>query len=193
MLTSIFRILTAAAVMGIVLSPGAASAAALRPTALTYSSSSTPSGGDPDTTVTFTVTVGALGMTAPTAANLGGGAPGTTISGSLGSVAVTDNRALLAAAWTATASSTDWVTGTGTASETIPAGDVTYVPGGISTTGVITATGTTIFLSGAATPVVTATAGVGDNTASWNPTLVAQVPAAAVGGVYTATVIDSVS
>jgi hypothetical protein len=34
MLTSIFRILTAAAVTGIVLSPGAASASALRPTTL---------------------------------------------------------------------------------------------------------------------------------------------------------------
>jgi hypothetical protein len=39
MLTSVFRILTAATVMGIALSPGAASAGVLRPTTLAYSSS----------------------------------------------------------------------------------------------------------------------------------------------------------
>lgn len=193
MLTSVFRILTAAAVVGIALSPGAASAGALRPTVLAYSFSNTPSGGDPNTTVTFTVTVGALSMTAPTAGDLGGGAPGTTISGSMGSVTVTDDRALLAAAWTATASSTNWLTGSDTLNETIPPGDVTYTPGAITTTGTITAAGTTISLSGAATPVVTGTAGVGNNTATWNPTLAVAVPAAAVGGVYTATLTQSVS
>jgi hypothetical protein len=61
--------------------------------------------------MTFTVTTGALTMTAPPTANLGSGAPGTTISGPLGSVLVTDNRALLSAAWTATASSTNFTTG----------------------------------------------------------------------------------
>jgi hypothetical protein len=193
MLTSVFRILTAAAVVGIALSPGAASAGTLRPAALAYSSSSTPSGGDPATTVTFTVTVGALSMTAPTAVNLGGGVPGATISGSVGSVTVTDDRALLTAAWTATASSTTWLTGSGTTNETIPAGDVTYTPSDINTTGIITAAGTAISLSGAATPVVTGTAGVGNNTATWNPTLVVAVPAAAVGGVYTAALVQSVS
>jgi hypothetical protein len=193
MFTSVFRILTATVVMGIALSPAAASAAALRPAALAYSSSSTPSGGDPDTTVTFTVTVGALSMTAPAAVNLGSGAPGTTISGPMGSVTVTDDRALLAAAWTATASATDWTTGGGTGNETIPASDVTYTPRAITTTGTITATGSVITLSGATQTVVAGTAGVGDNTATWNPTLAVAVPASAVGGAYTATLSHSVS
>jgi hypothetical protein len=193
MFTSVFRILTAAVVMGIALSPGAASAAALRPAALAYWSSNTPSGSDPDTTVTFAVTTGALTMTAPTGANLGSGAPGTTITGSLGSITVTDDRALLTAAWTATASATAWTTGGGTGNETIPASDVTYTTGAITTTGTITATGSNITLSGASQTVVSGSAGVGNNTATWNPTLAVAVPAAAVGGTYSGTVTHSVA
>jgi hypothetical protein len=108
-------------------------------------------------------------------------------------VSVTDDRALLSASWTATASSTDWTTGGGTGSETIPATDVGYDPGTITTTGTITVIGTPITLSGTGTPVVTGTAGVGDNTASWNPTLSVAVPASAVGGLYTGTLTQSVS
>src|SRR5580692_2016492 len=108
MFTSVFRILTAAVVVGIALAPGAASAAMLRPAAPTYFLSSTPAGGDPDTTVTFTVTTGGLSMTAPVSANLSSAAPGGTASGLLGAVTVTDNRALLTAAWTVTAAATDW-------------------------------------------------------------------------------------
>ena len=67
-------------------------------------------------------------------------APSTTISGSLGTVTVTDNRALLSAAWTVVASSSDWTTGGGMLAETIPAGDVGYTPGVITPTGTITLT-----------------------------------------------------
>jgi hypothetical protein len=198
MFTSAFRILTAAAVTGIALAPGAASAAALRPAALTYFSSSTPAGGDPDTTVTFAVTTGALTMTAPTSANLGAGAPGTTISGLLGSITVTDDRALLTAAWTVAASETDWllVGGGNTSAETIPAADATYDPGDITTTGTITAAAAStppIALANGATPVVAGTAGVGDNTATWNPTIAVAVPAGAVGGDYSGTLTQSVA
>jgi hypothetical protein len=143
--------------------------------------------------VTFAVTTGALSMTAPVASNLGSGAPGTSIVSALGAVTVTDDRALLSAAWTATAASTDFTTGTATTPETIPATDVGYSPGTITTTGTITATPTAITLSGTAQPVVTGTAGVGDNTASWNPTLTVSVPASAVGGAYTGTLTESVS
>jgi hypothetical protein len=143
--------------------------------------------------VTFTITTGALTMTAPVSANLGSGAPGTTITGAMGTMTVTDDRALLTASWTTTASSTDWTTGGGTPAETIPATDVGYDPGSITTTGTITATGTPITLSGTAAPVVTGTAGVGNNTASWNANLAVAVPAAAVSGTYTGTVTQSVS
>ncbi len=105
---------------------------------------------------------------------------------------MTDDRALLAATWTVSASSTNWTTGTATPAETIPATDVAYDPGSITTTGTITATGTPVTLAGTAAPVVTGTAGVGDNTAGWNPVISVAVPASAVGGVYTGTLTQSV-
>jgi len=204
MVKSAFSIVAVAAIGGIALTPVAASAATAGSAVLAYSSS--PSSGDPDTTVTFTVSVGALSLTAPTSADLGSGAPGTVISGPLGgdvpgpSVVVTDDRALLAASWTATASATNWVTGTDTPAEVIPVSDVGYAVGSITTTGTITATGTNLpagaaagDLSGAAKTVVTGTAGVGNNTAEWDPTISVAVPAAAVGGVYTGILTQSVS
>jgi hypothetical protein len=139
--------------------------------------------------VTFTVTVGGLTMTAPTAADLGSGAPGSTIAGHLGTVAVTDARALASAAWTVTASSTPWTSG----AATIPASDANYDPGFIVPTGTITTTGSDITLSGLPQTVVAGTAGTGDNTASWNPTISVLVPASAIGGLYTATLTQSVS
>jgi hypothetical protein len=39
----------------------------------------------------------------------------------------------------------------------------------------------------------TLTLGVGDNSATWNPTLIVSVPASAVAGVYTGTVTHSVA
>lgn len=194
MIRSAFCILAATAVAGITLAPGAASAASAAPAApaapaaLAYSSGS-PGGGDPDTTVTFVVTTGALSMAVPVSANLGAGAPGTIISGALGAVTVTDDRALASASWTVTAASTDWTNGLAT----IPATDANYVPGAITTTGTITATGTNITLANTAAVVVTGTSGVGDNTASWDPTISVAVPASAIGGIYTATLTQSVS
>jgi hypothetical protein len=195
MVKSAFSILAVAAIGGIALTPVAASAATAGPAVLAHSSSpSAPDPGPPEnTTVIFTVSSGALSLTAPASVNLGTNAPGTTLAGTLGTVTVTDNRALLAAAWTAVASSTSWTTGGGTPAETIPAGDVGYDPGSIATTGTITATGTPITLSGTLAPVVTGTNGVGDNTATWNPAISVAVPASAVGGTYTGTVTQSVS
>lgn len=184
--------LSAAAVIATALTPTAGWAAVTSTTAH-MSAASGPAGGDPDTTMTFTVTSGLLTMTAPPTANLGSGAPGTTITGALGTTVVTDNRALLSAHWTATASSTEFTTGTATGSEIIPASDATYTPGPITTTGTITATGFGITLSGTAQTVVSGTAGVGDNSASWDPTIAVAVPPNAVFGTYTATLTQSVS
>jgi hypothetical protein len=58
------------------------------------------------------------------------------------SVVVTDDRALLAASWIATASASSWTTGTATPAEIIPVTDVGYTVGPITTTGTITATAT---------------------------------------------------
>ncbi|MGW1530867.1 hypothetical protein [Streptomyces aureus] len=145
---------------------------------------------DPSTTVTYTVTSGALTMSAPVSAALGSGAPGTTISAPIGPVTVTDNRALLSASWSVTAAETDFTSGGPT---TIPATDATYTVGTVTTTGTITATGTDVTLSNSAQVVVTGSAGVGDNTATWNPTIAVSVPAAAVGGAYTGTLTQSVA
>jgi hypothetical protein len=180
-------------VIGAGLTATAASAATNAPATPSTRSAGTPGGGDPNTTVTFAVNVGALSMTAPASASIGSGNPGTTISGNLGgSVVVTDNRAALSAAWTAVASSTDFTTGGGTGTETIPAADATYTPGTITTTGTLTATGFAITLSGSPQTVVTGS-GSGNNTASWDPTIAVAVPAAAVGGTYTSVLTQSVS
>jgi hypothetical protein len=191
---SLAVVLSAGAVIGAVLTPASASAATgLAATDLAASRPAAQAGGDPDTTVTATVTSGALTMTAPTDANLGSGPPGTVLSNTLGDVTVTDDRALLAASWNAVASSTSFVTGAGTAAETIPASDATYSPGAITTTGTITATASTITLSGSAQLIVAGTAGVGDNTATWDPTEALSVPGSAVVGTYTSTLTESVS
>lgn len=184
----------AGVVIGVVLAPAAAHAGT-GGTAGTGVSHTIPaaSAADPDTTMTFTVTVGDLSMSAPASANFESGAPGTSISGPLGQVVVTDNRALLTAAWTATASSTNWVTGSGTGNETIPNSDTTYDPGVVAHTGTITTTPHAITLSTSPQAVVTGSAGVGDNTASWNPTITVAIPAAAVGGAYVATLTQSIS
>jgi hypothetical protein len=151
---------------------------------------------DPDTTVTFSINTGGLSMTAPASADLGGGDPGTTIGPSaIGAITVTDVRAGLDVAWTATASSTDFTTGAATPAETIPSGDVTYDPGALtSTTGTGTFTPQAAFaLSGTPQDTVIATAITGNNSATWDPALSVAVPAAAVGGVYAGTLTQSVA
>lgn len=102
---------------------------------------------------------------------------------------VTDNRALASASWTVTAAETDFTSG----ASTIPATDAGYDPGSITTTGTITATGTPVTLTNSAQTVVTGSAGVGDNTATWNPTVSVAVPASAVSGTYTGTLTQSVA
>ena len=116
-----------------------------------------PNGDCQDTPVTFSVTsTGVLAITAPTTlVDLGSageaivtGATGATIgsAANFGAVAVTDNRAIDPAGWTATVSSTDFVaTNTGgTATDTIPASAATYlVPSvGSVTAGAIAQIGT---------------------------------------------------
>jgi hypothetical protein len=198
MVKSAFSIAAVAAVVGLALTPVAASAATT-PAVLAHSKTQVIP-GDPDTTVTFTVTsTGTLSMTAPTDAFLGTGAVGGTISAPLGTVTVTDDRAMDAASWVVTASATDWTTGAGTPVETIPATDVTYSPGTITKTGVITTNGSVVTLANAAVlpavdpTVVAGTAGVGDNGASWDPTISVAVPADAVAGDYVGTLTQSVT
>ncbi len=149
---------------------------------------------DPRCGVTVAVMAGALSMTAPVSASLGSVAPGGSISASLGTVQVTDNRGF-GADWTATVSATGFTTGNGTAPETIPVGDAFYdITGFGSTTGSATfAAVPDTNLSGTPQPVVSATNVGGASSATWDPLIDVHVPAAAVAGQYTATIVHSVS
>jgi hypothetical protein len=175
----------AIAVAGAVLAPAAAIAA---------TATSAATGPSVDTTTTFSVTSGALTITAPDTASLGNGAPGSTISGQLGTVTVSDNRAALTASWVASASASDFTTGAATAAETIPVADLSYTVGSFSNiVGTITPVATNLaHMTHAAQTVVTGSSGVGDNGVSWNPTIAVAVPANAVTGIYTGTITHSV-
>ncbi len=169
-----------------------------------------PTGGAcADTPVTFSLTtIGVLAITAPTATvDLGGGSAhdvGSVIGAprNFGAVAVTDNRALDPADWTATVSSTDFVNSV-TPADVIPAGEATYTDGTIGAdidSGLPLSTGiaddttpTPVTLSGSPQDVVTETGADGDNAATWSPTLTVAVPATAVVGDYSAVVTHSVT
>jgi hypothetical protein len=153
-----------------------------------------------NTTTTFNVTAGGLTIVAPAATLLGSAAPTATVSAQLGLVTVTDARAALAPTWTATVSSTAFTTGAGTSAETIPTSDATYWSGPTTAT---TGTGMT-FVPGqplAANAVgldtgpttMSLTAGVGNNSATWNPTISITPAANAVTGLYSGTVTHSVA
>jgi hypothetical protein len=152
-----------------------------------------------ETTTTVTVSAAdGLSITVPATANLGSGDVGTSISGSLGVVTVTDERALLAASWVSSVIATDFTTGAATSPETIPNINVTYWSGGATAT-----TGAGTFTPGQAAAgdavivnvlrtAFSHTTGSGDNSASWNPHVVIAVPAGKVAGIYTGTVTHTV-
>jgi hypothetical protein len=153
-----------------------------------------------DTTTTFTLAAGALSISAPASSDLGSGSTGAgTLSAQLGTVTVTDSRGALLGTWTASVSSTDFTTGGATANETVAKGQVTYWSGAATAS-----SGTAVFLPGQAAAVnaqalsvgrtaFSASAIIGNNSASWNPTVTVNVPAAAVAGTYTGTITHSVA
>ena len=150
------------------------------------------------TTTTFGVTGGPLTITTPDTASLGTMTAGTdtSVSGSLGTVTVTDDRAPLNGSWTASVISSDFTTGGKTAAETIPAADVTYAPGSVTgTTGTVTpAAGPGGALGGGtALTAFSASAEDGISSVSWNPTITVTPPASAVAGTYTGTITHSVA
>jgi hypothetical protein len=146
---------------------------------------------DSDTTVTFSVADGGLSISAPTLAALGTvSADAASVTGSLGTVTVNDQRGEMAAVWTVTVSASAFTTGGGSAAETIPAGSVTYTPGPRTAGNAVIVP--TPGLLNLPLPVVTATAS-GNNTASWQPTISIALPAQAVAGDYTGTITHSVS
>ncbi|MGW4644363.1 hypothetical protein ACWEN6_37990 [Sphaerisporangium sp. NPDC004334] len=148
------------------------------------------------TTVTFTVTApDSLTIAVPDGpVPIGGNTPGNPVTGQLGLITVSDQRAALTATWTATVSATNFTTGGGTAAETIPTTSVQYWSGPATAT-----TGTGTFVAGQANAAAAVTldqprtafsktTGSGSNSATWNPTLIVNIPAQAVAGTYTGTV-----
>ena len=143
------------------------------------------------TPVTVEVTGGALAISAPAGPVSLGTAPGSssaqTVTGSLGLVVVSDLRAGVAG-WVATAGSTSFV-----GPQTILGSAATYTPGTAVVVGI--ATVTPLSLASMITPgtVQTATAVLGVNTATWNPSIAVTLPAGAQAGTYSATITHSVS
>jgi uncharacterized repeat protein (TIGR01451 family) len=157
--------------------------------------SNCPAGStNPGCAVTVAVVAGPLTITAPATASLGSVAPGGTLRSDLGTVQVTDDRGF-GASWTATVSSTGFATGTGTESETIPAGDAQYdITALTETSGPATFTPVPVTqLSASPQAVVSATNVAGNTSVSWDPAIEVNVPANAISGGYTATITHSVS
>jgi hypothetical protein len=151
-----------------------------------------------DTSTTFTLAGNGISVTTPASANLSssgntliGGA--STLSGSLGSISVADNRGGLLGSWTASVTSTAFTTGASGASETISAADVAYNPGVPSTTGVGLAVGTPRSGLASSVSVVTATNVTGAQSASWDPTVTVTVAASKVAGTYSGTITHSIA
>jgi hypothetical protein len=150
-----------------------------------------------DTATTFTLTGGALYVSAPAAADLGTGSAGTAnqpLTGSLGDVFVIDDRAALAVSWNASVNGTNFTTGGGTPAETVPGGNISYATGTI-----IDSLGNPSFISGPPTTlqpggtVMTASGGSGSNAVQWNPTLTVHPTNQVAAGTYSGTVFHSVS
>jgi LPXTG-motif cell wall-anchored protein len=144
---------------------------------------------------TITLEAGGLSITAPSdAGNLGtrsNQVGAITVSGQLGQVQVTDSRdAPAGSGWTATAISTAFTPLVGPA---IGAASVGYTAGTITKVGTATYTANDPVNLTGVSPVVTATAITGDNTATWNPTIHVAVGANMAAGVYSATITHSLS
>jgi hypothetical protein len=182
---------------------GAAALIVAMAVALPARAATCPASTTCSTTVTFTVTApDGLTITVPDGpVNIGSGTPGNQISGQLGSITVSDQRAALTATWVASvvAATGGFTTGGGTAAETIPNTAVLYWSGPATAT-----TGTGTFVPGQANAAAaqsldtsrtafSKTTGSGNNSATWNPTIVINVPAQAVAGTYTGTVNHSVA
>ncbi|MDT7786139.1 MAG: hypothetical protein QOF58_4558 [Pseudonocardiales bacterium] len=167
--------------------------AAIATSALLGLGAALPASGD-ITAATVTVTGGSLSISAPAdAGNLGTRAntvAAGTVSGSLGQVQVLDARSPIAGSgWVASVISSAFTPPTGPA---IAASAVGY------TAGTITKVGTAVYTTNdpgnlaGVSPVVTATAITGDNSATWNPTITVLVPGGMAAGIYSATITHSV-
>jgi hypothetical protein len=151
--------------------------------------------GAADTTTTFTLTGGALNITAPASADIGSFATGLgSVSGQLGAVQVTDARGALVATWIATVASTDFTTGGASSDETVVNDDIRYSSGArTASTGIGVFTPSVNVQLDQTRTAGALTLGVGNNSSTWNPTLNFTLQGTQVAGTYTGTVTHSVS
>jgi hypothetical protein len=149
------------------------------------------------TTTTFGVTGGSLSITTPTSVNIGSVAAGAaSISGSLGTVTVTDQRANLLGSWATSVISGAFTTGGATANETIAASNVGYTPGATTAkSGLATFTAGSTGLSNISTAqtAYTASGELGVTSVSWAPNVSVTLPSTTVAGTYTGTITHSVA
>ena len=149
-----------------------------------------PSGAS--TPVSFTLTSGALSISAPSVGvSLGtqiASTTSSTMSGSLGVVVVSDQRGGTTT-WTASVISTAF---TPTAGPADPASNVSYAAGPVVVSGPVVVTPVPASnLTGVSTIMTAASTGI--STATWSPTISIVVPANFAPGVYTATITSSVA
>jgi hypothetical protein len=145
-------------------------------------------------TVTVPVVRGSLAISVPGIASLGSAAPGDVVSGNLGIVQVLDGRAVAGAAWTVAVSGSDFRNATVPAAAAIVSGNARYVMAAPATTGTATFASVPLTaLSLAGQGVVTAINANGSTTATWNPVIMITIPAAAIAGTYSATIVHSVT
>ncbi|MFY1583976.1 hypothetical protein ACN267_05685 [Micromonospora sp. WMMD734] len=158
-----------------------------------------PPGAAPVPRVRAMALVVGLDITVPPAASLGAGLVGSTLSGSLGTVTVTDTRSVNPNTWTATVSATAFVTAGGGAGKTIATAQVSYWSGPVTKqTGGGTKVPGQLTAAQAVTLTVprvafTKTTGNGHNSVSWAPTLRVAIPVGVVVGVYSGTITHSVA
>jgi hypothetical protein len=141
----------------------------------------------------------AVSISAPTSAALGSTATGSsTLSAHLGTITVTATG-LVAPSFVSTVSATNFTTGGQTANETIAKSAISYWSGpATSTSGLATATPGQLTAAQAVSLSMSRTAFSGTGlllsiSASWNPTIVVNVPATAVAGTYSGTITHSVA
>jgi hypothetical protein len=148
--------------------------------------------GSATTPTSFQVNAGALSISAPASVTFAAVTAGaTTVGGQIGNVTVTDNRGLLIGLWTATVTSTDFVS----TNTTIPAANINYSAGTASTTGNISlnAPGAGPLSNSTALTAQSSISLLGSGTATWNPTLAITIPLSATAGTYVATLTHSVA
>jgi hypothetical protein len=170
-------------------------ALALTPAAVSVTAAAAAGASTGPTTVTFTVqSTGSLSITTPDSTSFGTASVGaTSVSGSLGTVTVSDTRSGTLRGWTATVTSSDFLTGTGTGNQDIPAANVSYSPGAGTTSGTVTIVPGLGGALGSAKTAFTASLESGSTTVSWNPSVTVSLPSNVAAGTYTGTITHSVA